>query len=43
MVWIGLLVGFVLLALVVVALTRGHLGYQHYRQEVESDPATAPT
>ena len=29
------------LALLVVALTRGRLGYQHYRQE-EPDPATAP-
>ena len=30
------------LALLLVALTRGRLGYQHYRQE-EPDPATAPT
>ena len=38
----SLLLGFGALALVVVALTRGRLGYQHYRQE-EPDPATAPT
>ncbi len=43
MVWIGLMVGFVVLALVVVALTRGRLGYQHYRQGEGPDPATAPT
>lgn len=30
------------LALVLVALTRGRLGYQHYRQEEEPDSATAP-
>jgi len=43
----GLLVilpGFGALALVLVASTRGRLGYQHYRQTVEHDPAaTSPT
>jgi membrane protease YdiL (CAAX protease family) len=29
------------LALVIVALTRGRLGYEHYRQEAEEDPAPA--
>jgi hypothetical protein len=29
--------------LVVIALTRGRLGYQHYQQEEEPDPATAST
>jgi uncharacterized protein len=43
MVWIGLMVAFVVMALVVVALTRGRLGYHHYRQEEGPDPATAPT
>jgi uncharacterized protein len=38
-----ILVGFGAAALLVVALTRGRLGYQHYRQEEEPDPATAPT
>ena len=38
----SLLLSFGLLALLLVALTRGRLGYQHYRQE-EPDPATAPT
>jgi hypothetical protein len=35
--------GFGALAVVLVALTRGRLGYQHYRQEVEADSAAAPT
>jgi uncharacterized protein len=36
--------GFGALAVVLVALTRGRLGYQHYHQEVEEpDPAAAPT
>jgi CAAX protease family protein len=36
--------GFGALAVVLIALTRGHLGYQHYHQEVEEpDSATAPT
>jgi membrane protease YdiL (CAAX protease family) len=42
----GLLVilpGFGAVALLVVALTRGRLGYQHYQQEEEPHPATAPT
>jgi membrane protease YdiL (CAAX protease family) len=33
------LLSFGALALVLVALTRGRLGYQHYRQAVEHDPA----
>ena len=38
----SLLVGFGALALVVIALTRGRLGYQHYQQEEEGpDLATA--
>jgi uncharacterized protein len=42
----GLLVilpGFGAVALVVIALTRGRLGYQHYQQEEEPHPATAST
>ena len=39
---VPILIGFGALAVVVVALTRGRLGYQHYRDEVP-DPATAPT
>jgi uncharacterized protein len=39
-----LLGGFGAFAVVLVALTRGRLGYQHYQQEVEEpDPAAAPT
>jgi membrane protease YdiL (CAAX protease family) len=38
-----LLIGFGALVLVIVVLTRGRLSYQHYRQEEEPDPATAPT
>src|SRR5215213_1835119 len=38
-----LLGGFGALAVVLVALTRGRLGYQHYRQEEEPNLATAPT
>jgi hypothetical protein len=37
----SLLVGFGALALVVIALTRGRLGYQHYQQEEDPDLATA--
>ena len=37
----SLLLGFGTLALVVVALTRGRLGYQHYQQEEDPDLATA--
>jgi membrane protease YdiL (CAAX protease family) len=36
------LVGFGVVALVLIVVTRGRLGYQHYRQE-ELDRATAPT
>jgi len=41
----SLLLGFGALALAVVALTRGRLGYQHYRQEEDEEPdlATART
>jgi|SRR5882724_964522 len=38
----SILVSFGALALVIVVLTRGRLGYQHYRQEEEPDPDTAP-
>jgi CAAX protease family protein len=38
-----ILVGFGAVALVVVALTRGRLGYQHYQQEEDPDLATART
>jgi hypothetical protein len=39
-----MLIGVGVTALVLVALTRGRLGYQHYHQEDEyPDPATAPT
>src|SRR5829696_3752984 len=34
--------GFGVFAVVLVALTRGRLGYQHHQQEVEADPAAAP-
>ncbi len=37
------LIGFGATALVLIAVTRGRLGYQHYREEVEPDPASAPT
>jgi uncharacterized protein len=40
---VPVLIGLGALALVVIALTRGRLGYQHYRQEVEPDSAAAPT
>jgi membrane protease YdiL (CAAX protease family) len=39
----SLLVSFGALALVLIASTRGRLGYQHYRQEEEPDTATAQT
>jgi membrane protease YdiL (CAAX protease family) len=41
----SMLLGFGALALVVVALTRGRLGYDHYLQEAEGEPnpAMAPT
>jgi uncharacterized protein len=38
-----LLGGFGAFAVVLVALTRGRLGYQHYQQEVEADSAADPT
>jgi hypothetical protein len=38
---VPVLIGFGALALVLVALTRGRLDYQKYRQVVEPDPATA--
>jgi membrane protease YdiL (CAAX protease family) len=38
-----ILPGFGAAALLVIALTRGRLGYQHYRQEEEPHPATAST
>jgi len=37
----SILLSFGVLALVIVALTRGRLGYQNYRPEEEPDPATA--
>jgi uncharacterized protein len=40
---VPVLIGLGVLALVLVALTRGRLGYQHYRHEVEPDSAMAPT
>jgi membrane protease YdiL (CAAX protease family) len=40
---VPMVIGFGVLALVVIVLTRGRLGYQHYRQEVEPDSAAAPT
>ncbi len=39
---VPMVIGLGAAALVVVVLTRGRLGYQHYQQE-EPDPATAPT
>jgi membrane protease YdiL (CAAX protease family) len=38
----SILVSFGALALVIVVLTRCRLGYRHYQQEEEPDPATAP-
>ncbi len=38
---VPVLIGFGAVALLVIALTQGHLGYQHYRQEVEPDPTSA--
>ena len=38
-----ILSGFGALAVVLVALTRGRLGYQHYQQEEEPHPVTVPT
>jgi len=40
----GMVIGMRVLALVVIAVTRGRLGYQHYQQETEEpDPAPTPT
>jgi hypothetical protein len=41
----SMLLGFGVVALLIVVLTRGRLGYQHYRQEeeVEPDSAAVPT
>jgi uncharacterized protein len=39
---VPILIGFGALAVVLIALTRGRLGYEHYRQDVP-DPAAAPT
>jgi uncharacterized protein len=38
-----MLIGLGVTALVLVAVTRGRLGYRNYRQEESPDPATAPT
>jgi hypothetical protein len=38
----SMLLGFGVVALLIVVLTRGRLGYQHYRPE-EPDSAAAPT
>jgi hypothetical protein len=37
----GMLLSLGVVALLVVAFTRGRLGYQHYRQEEEEEPVTA--
>jgi uncharacterized protein len=37
------LVGFVVVALLVVALTKGRLGYDHYRQEQGSESVAVAT
>jgi membrane protease YdiL (CAAX protease family) len=37
------LVGFGVVSLLVVALTRGRLGYDHYLQEKGSEPVAVPT
>ena len=39
---IGFVVGFGVAVLLIVALTRGRLGYWRYLQEEDPDPATAP-
>lgn len=39
----SILLSFGVLALLIVVVTRGRLGYQNYRQEEDPDPATAPT
>ena len=40
---VPMVIGFGAVALLVITLTRGRLGYQHYRQEVEPDSVAAPT
>jgi uncharacterized protein len=40
---VPVLVGYGAVALLVIALTRGRLGYEHYQQEEDPDPATAST
>ena len=40
---VPLLIGLGVTALLLVALTRGRLGYRNYRQAEGPDPATAPT
>src|SRR5215207_9016724 len=40
---VPMLIGSGVAALVLVVFTRGHLGYQHFQQEEEPDPATAST
>jgi hypothetical protein len=39
----GMLIGMGVLALAVIALTGGRLGYECYQQEGEPEPAMAPT
>lgn len=39
----GIVVGMGVLALVIIALTGGRLGYQHHQQEEEQAPTMAPT
>jgi uncharacterized protein len=39
----GLAIGYGVLALLLVALTRGRLGYERYQQEEEPEPAMAST
>jgi hypothetical protein len=38
---VPMLIGLSVTALLIVALTRGRLGYQHYQQEEDPAPATA--
>jgi uncharacterized protein len=40
---VPVLIGYGTMALLVIALTRGRLGYEHYQQEEDPDPATAST
>ena len=41
--YLNLTIAAVALAVLLVAFTRGRLGYQNYRQEEEPDAAAAPT